>query len=45
MKLAFAAHCLDGGGFAARLAERLGRSVETIGRNLPSRCAVWRPPR
>ncbi len=35
-ELAFAARCLDGGGFAARLAERLGRSVETIGRNLPA---------
>jgi len=34
-ELAFAARCLDGGGFAARLAERLGRSVESIGRNLP----------
>ena len=34
-ELAFAARCLDGGGFAARLAERLGRSVEAIGRNLP----------
>ena len=34
-ELAFAARCLDGGGFAARLAERLGRSVETIGRSLP----------
>jgi hypothetical protein len=34
-ELAFAARCLDGGGFAARLAERFGRSVEAIGRNLP----------
>jgi hypothetical protein len=34
-ELAFAARCLDSGGFAARLAERLGRSVESIGRNLP----------
>jgi hypothetical protein len=35
-ELAFAARCLGGGGFAASLAERLGRSVEMIGRNLPS---------
>ena len=34
-ELAFAARCLGGGGFAARLAERLGRSVEMISRNLP----------
>jgi hypothetical protein len=35
-ELAFAARCLEGGGFAARLADRLGRSVESIGRNLPA---------
>jgi hypothetical protein len=35
-ELAFAARCLDGGGFAARLAERFGRSVEALGRNLPA---------
>ena len=34
-ELAFAGRCLDGGGFVARLAERLGRSVESIGRGLP----------
>ena len=34
-ELAFAARCLEGGGFTARLAERLGRGVESIGRNLP----------
>ena len=34
-ELAFAARCLDGGGFAARLADRLGRSVEAFGRSLP----------
>ena len=35
-ELAFAARCLEGGGFAARIAERLGRGVESIGRNLPA---------
>jgi len=34
-ELAFAVNCLGGGGFAARLAERLGRGVESLGRNLP----------
>jgi len=35
-ELAFAARCLEGGGLAARLAERLGRSVESIGGALPA---------
>ena len=34
-ELAFAVRCLEGGGFAARLADRLGRRVEAIGRSLP----------
>ena len=35
-ELAFAARCLEGGGFAARLADRLGRNVEALGRGLPA---------
>jgi hypothetical protein len=34
-ELAFAARCLEGGGLAVRLAERFGRGVASIGRNLP----------
>jgi hypothetical protein len=39
-ELAFAARCLEGGGFTARLAERLGRGVES-GATYRRRCAVW----
>lgn len=34
-ELALAVRCLDGGGFAASLAERLGRNIEALGRSLP----------
>ncbi len=34
-ELAYAARCLEGRGFAARLADRFGRSVEVLGRSLP----------
>ena len=34
--LAFAAQCLEGGGFGARLIDRLGRNVEALSRSLPS---------
>ena len=34
--LQFAARCLDGRGFAARLTAALGRQVEALGRALPS---------
>jgi hypothetical protein len=35
-ELAFAARCLEGGGFTSRLAERLGRSAAALGRSLPA---------